>query len=338
MAAILDDRRAPGGPPSTRESCGGTLIAPTVVLTAAHCVVEHGRPAPAAVKHVVLGRAALDAPGGELIDVAQIVVHPRYDPERFAHDVALLRLATASTAAPAVVAGASQPLAEGQLARTMGWGARSEKSAELGRTSPVLLAADLPLWSNARCGAAYDDLGVPHEPGLMLCAAALRGGRDVCQGDSGGPLMVQGRSGWVLVGVVSWGEGCARPGKPTNFAWPASPLLRGWVTRRAAALASGSLDVVRPEIARLTVTGRTVRYRLSEAGEVVLTLTRRDVGGAQTLPTALVQQGIAGPNELRIPTTLRGRRLHPGRYVLKAFATDPAGNLSAVVAAPFRVR
>ena len=159
----------------------------------------------------------------------------------------------------------------------------------------------------------------------MLCAASRRGSRDVCNGDSGGPLLVKSR----IVGVVSFGLGCALRGVPTNFAWAASPHLRTWIVRRTAALEAGNPDVEVPVISALRSEGDVIRYSLSERSELVFTLRRRSGGRSVTLPTALVHAGRLGENGFRMPKTLRGKKVRSGSYRIRAFATDDAGILSA---------
>jgi trypsin len=66
----------------------------------------------------------------------------------------------------------------------------------------------VPVVSHEECNKAYEDYGGITDN--MICAAAPGGGKDACQGDSGGPLAVSG----VLVGIVSWGIGCALPDYP----------------------------------------------------------------------------------------------------------------------------
>jgi secreted trypsin-like serine protease len=326
--AYLDDSLV-GATDYDDQFCGGALIAPTVVLTAGHCVTEEDGSLSDHTDHrVVIGRSDLRATGGEEIPVAGITRHPLYDNGTLFYDVALLKLAQPSAAPLASVAGLGMRLSEKQRGTAIGWGLTRQN----GTSSPRLLRAKLPLWSNRRCDRAYRALNAPfHEPGLMLCAASRRAGRDVCNGDSGGPLLVRGR----IVGVVSFGLGCALPRVPTNFAWAASPHLRSWIVRRAAALEQGNPDVDVPVISALRSEGDVVRYALSEPAEVVFSVRRR--GSRRSLPTALVHAGRLGENGFRMPRTLRGRRVRAGTYRLRAFATDGAGNLSAAANTTIRI-
>src|SRR5436309_12457030 len=92
----------------------------------------------------------------------------------------------------------------------VGWGADREGGAQ----QRYLLKAQVPFVDDKKCAAAggsYSDL----IPDAEICAGYDQGGTDTCQGDSGGPMFRRDAEGvWLQVGIVSWGEGCARPGKP----------------------------------------------------------------------------------------------------------------------------
>jgi trypsin len=89
---------------------------------------------------------------------------------------------------------------------TTGWGTTSEGSQSI---SKILMKVGVPMVSQETCAAAYPDA----INGSMICAGYPNGGKDSCQGDSGGPLVTGNGSNMTLAGVVSWGEGCARPNK-----------------------------------------------------------------------------------------------------------------------------
>ena len=100
---------------------------------------------------------------------------------------------------------------EGPNFQIMGWGADSEG----GEQQTKLLTAEVPYVDDEACQGAYSNL----DPAGELCAGLIdEGGVDTCQGDSGGPMVNLSGGEPVQVGIVSWGEGCARPGKPGVYA------------------------------------------------------------------------------------------------------------------------
>lgn len=81
---------------------------------------------------------------------------------------------------------------------------------EGGTGSSVLLAADITVMPNQNCARTYPEF----RNDMMMCAGRVQGGTDSCQGDSGGPLIVRTAGKTVLVGIVSFGDGCGRKGSP----------------------------------------------------------------------------------------------------------------------------
>jgi transmembrane serine protease 11D len=186
--------------PVRSQFCGGTLIAQDVVLTAAHCV-DNSIVRKDASRIDVIDGTAFYAVGGERLHVKAIFIHPQWNASTNDYDFALLKLASLSTLGKAATLQSEVPRV-GIKATVSGWGALSEG----GNGSPDLLAATVPLISTEECNKkeSYNS----EITSQMLCAGERDGGIDSCQGDSGGPLVVEHTP--FLIGVVSFGEGCAR--------------------------------------------------------------------------------------------------------------------------------
>ena len=208
--------------------CGGSIIARTWVVTAAHCVYEEN----SSGQQVLLEPSRLDIVAGihdlaipdtgfQRVSVAQIIPHPDYDYQTHDNDIALIELASPVDARAPSATGL--PIAFGNLApgsigdltgvlsTVTGWGNRDPAGSDY---PDRLHEVEVPIISNAECANSYNLTD------NMLCAGLPQGGKDSCQGDSGGPLVIYDSSAqkWVQVGVVSFGVGCAEPGFPGVYA------------------------------------------------------------------------------------------------------------------------
>lgn len=180
--------------------CGGTLVDDNKVVTAAHCAVGKE---PAEVT-VVAGREDKESDAGTVSPVDAIWVHPEFTDVRSGADVAVLTLTRPlpyqNIDLPA--AADTELYQPGLVGLILGWG----RTAADGEPSRFLMKAGVPIIGDADCVEAYPS----YQAESMTCAGVAQGGIDSCQGDSGGPMIVDGR----LVGITSWGEGCAEPGRP----------------------------------------------------------------------------------------------------------------------------
>ncbi|CAH3027830.1 unnamed protein product, partial [Porites evermanni] len=190
------------------QSCGGTLISPYHVVTAAHCVptsidafIENYK--------VRLGEHNFKQTEGyeQDINITSVTKHGSYVAASYDRDIAVIKLASPARfndrVAPVCLQSNTAEFPPGTECVITGWG----RTSQGGKLSSVLKEAKVPIVSEGECRSNYGRDGLITSN--MLCAGFSSQGTDACQGDSGGPLVCEKDNRWYLVGATSWGWGCA---------------------------------------------------------------------------------------------------------------------------------
>jgi secreted trypsin-like serine protease len=203
------------------QTCGAVVVSPREVVTAAHCVAMDGsvRPRRRALD-VVAGKLRLRGASSARVHVVSVRIHPGFNADTLANDLALLELAR-PVAGVAQLDDGSDEIAGG-IATALGWGSTTATAA--GDFPDALRQTVIDVEPDSACAQVYGD---GYDASTMLCAGMPQGGRDTCQGDSGGALVSGAPGSTVVIGFTSFGGACGQAGAPG--AYVRASVAAGWL-------------------------------------------------------------------------------------------------------------
>ncbi len=256
--------------------CGGTIVADSWVLTAAHCGSQS-----------TVYAGSVNTGSQTAYSVAQYIQHPNYSVNStagsYTNDYALLRingtfpanLIRAKLPDATVMQAVAKP---GDLVTTLGWGATSQGGS--GTTS--LREVTIPVVSDATCAASYNGSsaasGLKLNPAVQICAGLAAGGKDSCQGDSGGPLIAPYNGSIYSIGVVSYGKGCAL----ANYygVYSETAAMVSWISSYIG-------GTTPPPTGQTYSNGTDVQIRDNTTVESAIAVSGRTGNGSATTPVAV---------------------------------------------------